>query len=403
MSPKHLLISKEENNFATLVSCQVANLIFPLISHHPLRAALATMESSQELSEATPEPKSNYSETMAKPEIVDPLKTITGLGTISVATAEAFPGKPEEHTRSQSPSQNDRSASLVSTIGADWLSRPVFPSQESVTPAPAASPISLGQEFMEKPSETLTTPVFCEIKRKTPEEYEKDRVGKYAQYFQGNTILPMPEMEALKPRILSLVISDLKTRKLAGLRREDFGELLRINDIPCCRFCRRSFATWDILLPTEEQAEKLVGSNIKTKFFRVQFKEIQEKINFRERKMVVEDRRPHCWSCQQVGHLAKSCPQKTPKPLEKQTNTAPESGDPPNKGKGSTLVTRKNGKDIPQKSEAPYEAPSSNPASKAKQNKKPSPPAPEVSFSSPKKSKRKKKTQRSQGNESHKI
>ena len=42
---------------------------------------------------------------------------------------------------------------------------------------------------------------------------ERDRVGKYAQYFQGNIILPLPEIATvLEPWILSLVITDLKTR-----------------------------------------------------------------------------------------------------------------------------------------------------------------------------------------------
>ena len=34
-------------------------------------------------------------------------------------------------------------------------------------------------------------------------------------------------------------------------------------------FCRRSFATWDILLPTKEEAAKVVGSYIITKHFRL--------------------------------------------------------------------------------------------------------------------------------------
>ena len=69
---------------------------------------------------------------------------------------------------------------------------------------------------------------------------------------------------------LSLVVSDLKTRRLAGLKKEKFEELLRTSGIPCQYFCRRSFATWDVLLPTEEQAAKTAATNITTKFFRLQ-------------------------------------------------------------------------------------------------------------------------------------
>ena len=50
-----------------------------------------------------------------------------------------------------------------------------------------------------------------------PATFESDRVGKYAKYFKGNEILPIPEIiEKLTPRILSLVISDLKTKGLWG-------------------------------------------------------------------------------------------------------------------------------------------------------------------------------------------
>ena len=63
-------------------------------------------------------------------------------------------------------------------------------------------------------------------------------VGKYAQYFVGNEILPIPEIvEALEPRILSLVVSDIKTRRLVGLKKEAFEELLKKAGIPCQYFC----------------------------------------------------------------------------------------------------------------------------------------------------------------------
>ena len=58
------------------------------------------------------------------------------------------------------------------------------------------------------------------VDQKKPEDHEKKWVGKYAQYFKGNEILPIPEIiEKLEPRILSLVVTDLKTRRLVGLKR----------------------------------------------------------------------------------------------------------------------------------------------------------------------------------------
>ena len=91
------------------------------------------------------------------------------------------------------------------------------------------------------------------------------------KYSKGNEILPIPELvEKLTPRILSLVVSDLKMKKLEGLNKDTFEELLRKAGNPCQYFCRKSFATWDTLLPTEEQAAKAAANNIVTKHFRLQ-------------------------------------------------------------------------------------------------------------------------------------
>ena len=91
-------------------------------------------------------------------------------------------------------------------------------------------------------------------------------MGKYANYFRGNEILPIPEpVEILEPRIVSLVVTDLKTRRLVGLK-EGFEDLLRKACVPCQYFCKRSSATWDVLLPSSDQA---ASSNRLTKFFRL--------------------------------------------------------------------------------------------------------------------------------------
>ena len=158
-----------------------------------------------------------------------------------------------------------------------------------------------------------------------------------------------------------------------GLTKEVFEELLRKAGIPCQYFCRKSFATWDVLLPTEKQAAKTAETDIITKHFRLQpeykgtrrlrvtvcnvlaiitgevlaaylsayghveefsllrspagtaygdyafrlcltrngFKAIPETLICRDQQMMVmvEGRRPRCWGCKQVGHIAKFCPQ----------------------------------------------------------------------------------------------
>ena len=96
-------------------------------------------------------------------------------------------------------------------------------------------------------------------------------MGKYADYFKGNEILPIPEiLQKIEPRIVSLVVTDLKTRQLVGLMKEGFEDLIRKAGIPYQYFCRRSFTTWDVLLPSSEQVTKVASCNITTKFFRLQ-------------------------------------------------------------------------------------------------------------------------------------
>ena len=207
---------------------------------------------------------------------------------------------------------------------------------------------------------------------------------KYAQFFIGNRILPIPELRDLvQPKIISFIITDLKTRRLAGIKKETFQELAA--GIPARYFCWRSFATWDVLLPTEDLAKKLAGSNISSKFYRLQpeykghrkikvavcnvpiqlngdvlaaylseyrdienittsksssgtahsdylinmsldrkgFQAIPQMIEYEEQTMIVfiVGRKLQCWFCKQPGHFSRSCPQKTTKTTVTPTTT----------------------------------------------------------------------------------
>ena len=155
-------------------------------------------------------------------------------------------------------SEKQKETPITSLIGSNWLTLPGTLETDS--------PIQPGQG--EKPS---SAGPWKTQQGKRPKDHEKDRMGKYAQYFKDNEILPIPEIiEKLEPRILSLVVSDIKTRRLVGLKKEAFEDLLRKAGVPCSYFCRRSFATWDVLLPTQEQAPKTAATTITTKFFRLQ-------------------------------------------------------------------------------------------------------------------------------------
>ena len=70
----------------------------------------------------------------------------------------------------------------------------------------------------------------------------------------------------MKPMTISFVITDLKTRRLAGIKKETFEGLLKGAGIPAKYYCRRSFATWDVLLPSQELAAKLAGESINSKY-----------------------------------------------------------------------------------------------------------------------------------------
>ena len=53
------------------------------------------------------------------------------------------------------------------------------------------------------------------------------------------------------------------------MKKEDFADLLRTSGVPCQYFCRKTFVTRDVLMPTKEQASKIAANNL-TKFFRLQ-------------------------------------------------------------------------------------------------------------------------------------
>ena len=64
------------------------------------------------------------------------------------------------------------------------------------------------------------------IQQKGPEDNDRDRASEYAQCFHGNVILPIFDIsKALEPWILFLVVTDLKTRRLTGLKKDTFEEL----------------------------------------------------------------------------------------------------------------------------------------------------------------------------------
>ena len=70
------------------------------------------------------------------------------------------------------------------------------------------------------------------VNKKSPCDYARDRVEKYEKYFKDGEILPIPELvEAVEPKTLSFVVTDIKTKRLAGIKKETFEDLLKTANI----------------------------------------------------------------------------------------------------------------------------------------------------------------------------
>ena len=99
-----------------------------------------------------------------------------------------------------SPKPEDLSSSSANTIQ---------PAQK-----PPATPVSWSSQLLKK--------------KESPSDHDNDRVTKYAKYFKDNEILPTPELvEAVEPKTLSFVVTDVRTRRLAGLKKGSFEEVLK--------------------------------------------------------------------------------------------------------------------------------------------------------------------------------
>ena len=104
-------------------------------------------------------------------------------------------------------SEETQGIQVTSLIGSNW---PSLPSE-------SGSPIPPGQRT--KPESPSPSP--WKIQQKNPEDYEKDRVGKYADYFKGNEILPIPEiLQKIEPKIVSLAACRTKEGRIRRFATE---------------------------------------------------------------------------------------------------------------------------------------------------------------------------------------
>ena len=88
----------------------------------------------------------------------------------------------------QSEERGEPETKETSLIGSNWPSLSL--------PSESGSPIQ--PEQGSKPASPTSPP--WKIRQRDPEEYEQDRVGKYADYFKDNELLPIPEiLQKLEP------------------------------------------------------------------------------------------------------------------------------------------------------------------------------------------------------------
>ena len=167
--------------------------------------------------------------------------------------AANFTAAMEGATNSTTPKKDRRSQE--SLIGANWPSLPILAETQE------------NNESQESPSQPAQkSPTAWKGQQRGPEDYEKDRVGRYAKYFKGNEIL----VEKITPRVLSLVVSDLKTKRLVGLNKETFGGAVKEGRHTMSVLLSEKFCDMDVLLPSEQQAAKTAERGVITKHFRLQ-------------------------------------------------------------------------------------------------------------------------------------
>ena len=116
----------------------------------------------------------------------------------------------------------EKSTSPGSLFRISWPSLPhsfvpESPATDSLSIKPAQKPKTVNNPENQTP---------WRRKGKSPEDYEQGRVNKYVQYFQVNTILPIPEVtNQLETKMVLFLVTDLRLKRLAGLKKEVFGEL----------------------------------------------------------------------------------------------------------------------------------------------------------------------------------
>lgn len=217
---------------------------------------------------------------------------------------------------------------------------------------------------------------------KKPVQEEMSKRGDfYKDYLDLTSLMThMPTYKAVAPRIISLIVSDLQSRRLRRTTKDEVLTAALSNGLKCQHLTRRRFATYDLLLPTKEDCEALAKKVLVYEQLRIQteyrgrrlikvtlcktparvteenvttfFQQYGEVVSLSSRvsrigypflewdaqlyldresfdsipefftdygfrlPVAVEGRRPLCWNCSRMGHLSADC-------LNKKNTTKP--------------------------------------------------------------------------------
>ena len=106
---------------------------------------------------------------------------------------------------------------------------------------PSSSPVSSLPASSIPPAQKMPeTPISWSVQKKSPEDYSKQR-AKYAKFFVGKPYFAHIRgwLRWSSRKIISFIITDLKTRRLAGIKKETFEELLKTAGIPAKVFLQK--------------------------------------------------------------------------------------------------------------------------------------------------------------------
>ena len=91
-------------------------------------------------------------------------------------------------------------------------------------PKPEELSSDLSASIIPPAQKPQATPVSWSLQcanKKLASDYEKDRVNNYAELFKDGEILTILELvEAVEPKIMSFVVTDLRNRRLAGIKKK---------------------------------------------------------------------------------------------------------------------------------------------------------------------------------------